>query len=278
MQLVPHFEKPNKTKVLFATPTYDYQFSCDYLSSMMATSIYLAQHDVEVSGRFVGGICFIDLARNDLVKFFMEETDCTDLFFIDADVGWDWRVVPRFLNAPQEIVAGLVPKRRDEKQWHDNAITGNQQDGLLECLEAPTAFMRIKRSVFEKLDRAYPEYADYNTLEHGKAYFQTGWTHSDYGQAMLKTLKQIAELSSIEDIQNIAKSTYDELSNEVRRRLFEFRGEDIFFCRQWVNLGHKIYLDADINFSHRGSNAWKGNYMSAGVEMGKLTLIESSAA
>jgi hypothetical protein len=226
-------------KVLFATPTYDYRFSVEFMSSMMATSIYLTQHGVQVSGRFVGGICFIDLARNDLVKFFLEKTDCTEIFFIDEDVGWDWRSIPRIINSPQEIVAGLVPKRRDENQWHDNALTGHIDEGLLECLEAPTAFMRIKRSVFAKLDAAYPEYKKFNTLEHGNAYFQTGWTVEGNGQ------------------------------------IHDFRGEDVFFCRQWVKTGGKIYIDPDVNFTHRGPNAWKGNYMRAGVEMGRLQITQT---
>lgn len=225
-------------KVLFATPTYDFQFSCDHVASMMATTIYLTQHHVEVSARYVGGMCFIDLARNDLVKFFLNETDADDIFFVDADIGWDWRVVPRILNSPKPIVGGLAPKRRDDKakQWHDGTLTGKIEDGLLECLELPTAFMRIKREVFAVLDEAYPEYKHYNTLEHGVAYFQTGWAAGGK----------------------------------------EFTGEDIFFCRQWCKLGGSLWLDPDIEFSHRGSTTWKGNYITHGVESGKLTVTASS--
>lgn len=227
-------------KVLFATPTYDYQFCCDYVASMMATTIYLTQHKVEVSARYVGGMCFIDLARNDLVKFFLNETDADSLFFVDADVGWDWKVIPRILNSPKLIVGGLVPKRRDDKsmQWHDGTLTGKIDEGLLECLELPTAFMRIKREVFAMMDEAYPELKDFNTLEHGKAYFQTGWAAGGK----------------------------------------EFTGEDIFFCRKWVALGQSLWLDPDIAFAHRGSNAWKGNYITHGVEAGKLKVSETSLA
>jgi hypothetical protein len=224
-------------KVFFASPTYDYNFSCDFVASLMSTTIYLTQHGVETQAAFVGGMCFIDLARDDLVNRFLA-TDCSDLFFIDADVGWDYKCMPRILNSDKEIIAGLVPKKRDDNLWHDNAMTGKIDGGLLECLEAPTAFMRIKRSVFEQMDAFYPDLKEYKTLEHGTGYFQTGWAHGGK----------------------------------------EFMGEDIFFCRQWVKMGGKIWIDPDIDFSHRGSKSWKGNCMEAGVKSGKYTVNPTSAA
>lgn len=161
-------------KVLFATPTYDFHFSVEYQTSMLQAAISLERQGVETRARYVGGLCFIDLARNELVDYF-KTTDCTDLFFVDADVGFDYRVVKRFLDYPQEIVGGLVPKRWDGHPYHDNAMTGKVENGLIETLECPTAFLRIKRSVFDTLDEAYPEYAEYHTLNKGKPYFQTGY-------------------------------------------------------------------------------------------------------
>ena len=167
-------------RVLFATPTFDFSFCAEYQTSMMSTALYLAQHKIHVQARFVAGMCFIDLARNQLVHHFLHETDCTDLFFIDSDVGWDYRATKKFLEYPQEVVAGLVPKRWDKEPYHDRALTGKIENGLIETLEAPTAFMRIKRSAFDKLDKAYPEYADYHTMDSGKPYFQTGYMNKHF--------------------------------------------------------------------------------------------------
>lgn len=222
-----------KQKVFFATPTYDYQFSADYVSAMMQTAMHLTHLGIDVQAKFVGGLCFVDLARNDLVKFFLE-TDCTDLFFVDADVGFDYRVVPRFLEYSEEIVGGMVPKKWDRWPYHDNAFTGNMQGPLMESLELPTAFMRIKRHVFEVLDEAYPYYKEYNTMERGRPYFQSGYVKSpEHGKV-------------------------------------EFMGEDIFFCRQWCRLGEKVWIDPNVDFSHRGSFAWRGNHMEACFKEGKL--------
>ena len=237
-------------RVMVATPTYDYQMCVDYTSSLMATAIHLTHIGIDARAKFVAGLCFIDLARNDLVKHFLA-TDCTDIFFIDADVGWDWKAVERFLHYKQSIVAGLVPKKwakdaQDQPPFHDNAMTGDMEDGLLGSLEAPTAFMRIKRHVFEILDEAYPHYKTFGTMERGIPYFQTGYVK-------------------------------DPESEKI-----SFMGEDIFFCRQWCRLGEKIWLDPNVNFSHRGSNAWRGNHLDHCLETGKLTKLDdpqiSSAA
>lgn len=227
-------------KVMFATPTYDYGFCVEYTGSLMATAIHLTHLDIECCAKFVPGLCFLDLARDELVQNFLQ-TDCTDLFFIDADVGWDFKVIPRMLAHKEFIVAGLVPKKWDKKNtdkppFHDNAMTGKMVDGVMESLEAPTAFMRIKREVFEILDAAYPHYKDMDTQGRGAAYFQAGFFPNDEGKV-------------------------------------GFMGEDIFFCRQWCKLGEKLWLDCDINFTHRGSSAWSGNHMLWGLEQGKFERI-----
>src|ERR1700690_3249439 len=100
-----------KRKVFFATPTYDYNFCAEYTASMMQTAIHLTHRKIDVCAQFVGGMCFIDLARNKLTSAFLA-SDSTDLFFIDADVGWDYKSIERFLDYDEEIVAGLVPKRK----------------------------------------------------------------------------------------------------------------------------------------------------------------------
>jgi hypothetical protein len=220
---------------MFATPTYDYNMCAEYTASLMMTTIYLCHLKIDAIAQFIAGMCFIDLARNKLTQAFLN-TDATDLFFIDADVGWDYKAVKRFLDYDEEIVAGLVPKRKEPTFYHDNALTGEIKDNcLIASLEAPTAFMRIKRSVFEKLDKAYPEYADYYTLDCGRAYWQTGFT------------------------KNPDNDKYD------------FRGEDIFFCRQWIALGEKIWIDPQVDFTHRGSKEWKGNFIEYAMDKGIIS-------
>jgi hypothetical protein len=121
-------------------------------------------------------------------------------------------------------------------------MTGKQEGMLLESHEAPTAFMRIKREVFEILDAAYPHYKDYDTMERGVPYFQTGYVK-------------------------------DPESGKIG-----FMGEDIFFCRQWCKLGERIWLDPDVHFSHRGSSTWTGKHVDYCIETGKMVKVEPDNA
>jgi hypothetical protein len=200
--------------VFIATPTYDEWVCMEYASSLFETGIRLADAGYGCYHCVNPGNPFLDLARNTLVaKFLM--TDAEDLLFIDADVGWDSKVVTRILSYPQEVVGGLVPKRdaKSEGVFHQNAITGVMSpEGLFQCKEIPTAFLRIKRSAFEKLKEPY---------------FKTGSAPGDFG-------------------------------------------EDIYFCRRWCETGEFLWIDSDINFSHRGGKAWKGNFFEHCIKTGAL--------
>jgi hypothetical protein len=165
---------------------------------------------------------FLDLSRNLLVEKFLA-SDATDLLFIDADVGWDPKVLTRVLSYEQEIVGGLVPKRdpKNESLYHQNAITGVMSpQGLFEAVELPTAFMRIRRSAFDRL-RAMGG----GTQE--RPWFKIGSRKEDFG-------------------------------------------EDIYFCRRWVETGERLWIDSDITFTHRGGRVWRGNFFEHAVKTGAL--------
>lgn len=138
-----------------------------------------AKAGYDVYHAVAAGNPFLDLARNNLVDKFLE-SDADDLLFVDADVGWDASAVTRILSYEEEVVGGLVPKRDAVKQdvYHDNAFTGlASKQGLLQCKEIPTAFLRIKRSAFEKIQ---------------KPYFKIGSNEKDFGEDIYFCRKWIA--------------------------------------------------------------------------------------
>lgn len=144
--------------VFIATPSYTGDVCGEYSSSLCETAIRLTQARIGVYHAILPGNPFLDMARNELVAKFLS-TDATDLLWIDADVGWDAKVITRVLSYPQEVVGGMVPKRdaKSDSVYHQNAITGVMSpEGLFQTFELPTAFMRVKRSAFEKWDRLNP--------------------------------------------------------------------------------------------------------------------------
>ena len=201
-------------EVLFGTPTYDKQVSVDFNQSCVQTAILLTAQRIGMSQHLIAGNIFVDVARNEIVEHFLTQTSAESLIFVDADVGWDANVITRVLAHKQLVVAGLVPKRdaESDSNFHMNALTGVIEDGLFQTLEVPTAFMRIKRSAFDKLK---------------KPFFKTGSNLKDWG-------------------------------------------EDTYFCRRWCETGEFLWIDSDIQFSHRGSKVWKGNFYEHCLKSGLL--------
>lgn len=143
-------------RVFIATPSYAKDLSVDYVRSVVECAILLTANGVPMEHHVLCGSPFLGKARNDLVDRFLK-SDCDNLLFLDSDVGFDVRNLIRVLNHKQEIVGGLVPKRdsKVETAFHQNALTGVIEKGLFQSLELPTAFMRIKRTAFEKIAKPY---------------------------------------------------------------------------------------------------------------------------
>jgi hypothetical protein len=225
---LPLFFERETMEVLIGTPSYSGQFCVEYVRSIAETMPMFATAGVPAGMVIMSGHPFVDNARNKIVDHFLKST-ATDLLFIDDDVGWDYKAVGRILSHDVDVCAGLVPKRSEKPgDYHQNALTGVVKDGLFQSMEAPTAFMRIRRSAFERLDSAFPELKSLDTTHDYTPYFLTGIYNGQY------------------------------------------IGEDIFFCRKWVELGEFLWIDPDITFTHRGPRVWQGNFYDHGRETGLI--------
>lgn len=216
--------------VTFAVPSLTHSVSIEFMRSAMRTNWLLATEGWNVNYQDHCGCQFVANARNELAYEFLQmHPDCDDFFFLDDDIGWDAEAVLRILNRPEDIIAGIYPKRQDELEW-PVMIAGHHgklhyQDHLLRALRVPTGFMRIKRRVLEEMVK----YAKtYKWLDiHGKT-------------------KEIPALFSV----GLMDDGW-------------FWTEDYIFCQNASTLGFEVWVDPDINFSHRGPKAWKGNFTSA---------------
>ena len=96
----------------------------------------------------ISGQCYLDVARNLLVRMF-RDTAGTDMLFVDDDVAFEEDAIARICAATRPIVAGIYPKKTTPIQWPIDGAGPVGPDGLAECEMAPTGFMRINRAVFE---------------------------------------------------------------------------------------------------------------------------------
>lgn len=214
-------------KVFLAIPCYDGKISYRFLESYTATLIACGRAGIQVEYKFWPGCCYIDLARNKLVQEFLK-TDCTDFLFIDSDMAWIGSDVVKILQAEPEMVAGLYPFKVKEESYPTQVITNDDmtphvENGLIELTGAPTGFLRIRRSVFEKFISAFPERATLYANEDG----------------------------SIEKCHTIFKC--EQIGNK-------WWGEDYNFSREWRDMGGRIWALPDMDFLHIGNHEFSGNY------------------
>ena len=207
----------------------------DFAQSFADTCVHLTLSGIGYASHFVIGSSNLPNARNILVARFLAST-CTDLFFIDDDMGWKPESVIRLLASEQKVIAGVGRKKGDKLPsshpdvWCFNALTDDilsvpQQDamGAIEVAAVGTGFMKVERSVFEMLIAAHPEW------------------------------KREGQQGMPDDV----KANYYQFFRFDPDDSTEM-GEDYVFCKRVRDNGGSIWIDPMIGLAHVGTKAWSG--------------------
>lgn len=203
-------------RVFLAVPSYG------SLSGLTAFSLFRSHVDLQAAGfdvelAMLMGDCHVDDARNRLVRDFLA-SDCQDLVFIDADVGFQTADLICLLNHDRDVVGGAYPKKADIEQypvWMTDGPMWSDADGLLEVVGIGTGFLRIRRKVLEAMAAVAAEYTD-------------------------PSGDQVREVFRREIIDGVRNSG------------------DIAFCRRWRAMGGKVFVDPSFYLEHRGEKTWAG--------------------
>ena len=212
-------------RLAVATPFYSLTGFSPYISSLAHSLQLLDKSGIEWEYWDYSGDSYIDRARNMLVyKFYT--SDCTDLLFIDSDLSWDAMGLVHLLRAPHELVGGAYPVKNKWDSFTESIIyDGNHapvqdvKSGLIESNWLSAGFMRLKRSVIDKMYAA-----DKNN-----------WFYSVAG----------------EHIPNLFECS---VSPDHYRT-----SEDVTFCRKWTALGGQCWIEPRITFKHCGVDQHEGN-------------------
>lgn len=205
-----------------AIPAYEGPSSI-LMHSLWAAQIALNAANIRATLEIAEGNCHVDDARNSLVRDFLE-SDCTDLVFIDADLGFDSVDLVKLLSHDRDVVAGVYPKKQVEDEFTVRPIPGElwtDEDGLIEVLGVSTGFLRIKRHVLEQLEADAPKF----------------WGSKE-------------DPRERRPIPIIFERTYAANSR--------FSG-DYTFCEKWRKLGGSIWADPFMAFEHQGLHSWCGS-------------------
>lgn len=147
----------SRPHVYIATPAYDGKVDSDYALSMAEAAQAATIHGINITAAVMGNGAFIDLARNRFVRIFLEETDCTHLFFIDADLKFEPRAFVGLVMSGHPVCAGAYRRRQEPEDYPVVLREHPEMGGLWVDNEwvmadrVPTGFLCIERSVLQEM-------------------------------------------------------------------------------------------------------------------------------
>jgi hypothetical protein len=192
-------------KLFIATPMYGGNCTVSYLFSLIQLVNLAKEYSITLRIESIWNDALVTRARNDLVDKFLK-SDYEYFMFIDSDISFNAYDILYMLQLMveeknKEILVATYPKKTINWEQINSAVKNNcildefdyeKYSGTyvlnfdknkklfkfdllkpLEILDAGTGFMMIKRNVFKKFKKAYPEqtYADHDTREKRVAYF-----------------------------------------------------------------------------------------------------------
>ena len=247
-------------KIFIGTPCYGGMITANYFKSCIQLVSLAASKKIELQFGTIGNESLITRARNTLVQLFMDG-DYTHLLFIDADLAFNPEAVLRMLEFDKDVVTGIYPRKtidwtkvktklRDNPDMSEDELLASSlqynlnvydpkkilfQKGFIEVMDGPTGFMLIKRDVFVRMAKVYPELKfvpdQHINQPHEKDFEYSKTSHWNY-------------------------TFFDTMIEPQTKR---YLSEDYAFCRLWQNIGGKIYADITSGMTHYGNYAFRGN-------------------
>ena len=250
--------KEKGIKIYLGMPMYGGMLSENTLHGVLGLQNWTSQSGVGMKLQTMGNESLITRARNTIVSMFLDDKDFvgTHLLFIDADIGFGTMNIERLIRADKDIVCGIYPRKCIHWDQVKNALIKNPdiseehlqykalgynlnfedpqsiklQNGFCEVMEAATGMMLIKRDVFRKMRKAYPD-RKYETdqIVNGKQW------RSD----------------NCYDFFGVGKLPWDKSER--------YLSEDYYFSRLWSNIGGKIWADVASPLTHMGNMHFQGH-------------------
>lgn len=237
----------DKLTVAFAMPTFSAAQCLEGRDSMIMTDRLLTRSGVNVIYLSLPHDPYLAKARSKLATIFLEDYPHADiLFFIDDDISWPAQKALDLILRPEPVVAGVYPKKTEGLQFPCSLLgdvnTGKilEHDGMWAASMVPTGFLAIKRPVIEMIAKNSGKF----------------WDSDNRDVSKRRLYAEIFKMGVWPGEQ-------------------EWYGEDPWFCREWRDMGGEIWVDPDIEFTHRGSRKWCARLLG---NLGEQIMPEKEAA
>jgi len=234
--------------VIVGTPCFGGVVTQDYAMSLIQLTASAKDFDVAIV--MLGNDALIPRARSAIAAKFLDHEAATHLLFVDADICFSPEAVIRMLHFDHDFVAGLYPAKILD--WQQMATRFGQssetpeeaglayvgdicagealkiENGFAAGNYAGTGFQLIKRNVFERMIKAYPE-------------------------------TKFKALHAFPRPRLPSENLYALFDCLIDPDTGVYLSEDYAFCRRWGALGGEIWLDLESRLTHTGSYNFRGN-------------------
>jgi len=215
--------------IFIALPAYDFKVSLKLAISLARFAQSAPQHGIDIQIGSICGCSVVSRARNLLAQDLLD-SPCDYLLFIDSDINFEPEDILKLMawgSDPKRGIVAAVPRTRSETKTYianleydgNGDLTMNGM-GLVRAERVATAFMLVRREVFEKMVEAHPEWKYYDKRS----------------ERMIPCL-------------------FDFLLTEEG-----YIGEDYLFCDRTRELGFEVWVDPSITLGHMGVQEYVGNF------------------
>jgi len=236
--------------IVVGTPCFGGLVTQDYTMSLLRLQAAADKAGFDMATIMLGNDALITRGRSAIVAKFLDNPATTHLLFVDADITFQPEHVTRMLAFDKDFVAGFYPakiidwqqlaerfgktaERLDEAGlvYVGSLCEGDElktDSGFATGFYAGTGFQLIKRGVFERMIKAYPD-TKYKALHA----FPRPTQPSDNLYALFDCM--------------------------IDPDAGVYLSEDYAFCRRWRAIGGEIWLDLNSKLTHTGSHSFHGN-------------------
>jgi hypothetical protein len=251
----PEQKNTELPRIFLATPVHS-ECSIHYTQSLLKFQQECLMKNILVSFSLLKS-SLVTQGRNLCVNGMLEEGDkYTHLLFIDSDIEFKTETIMKLIAADKDVIAAPYPLKAIDWQKVHNRINekGNLEPDLLskqgytwpiklenkeqitveggiaEVSHAPTGCMLIKRSVFDKMIKAFPD----------------------------KKISQPTILNGQQVEKEYLYNFFDTYHEPETKRYY---GEDFGFCKRWTEIGGKCHILVDEYITHVGEYRYTGRLM-----------------
>ena len=246
-----------KYRIFVATPVHS-ECSIHYTQALLKFQKQCMMNSIMVSFSLLKS-SLVTQGRNLCVANFLKDpTNYTHLLFIDSDIDFTFNVIMKMLKFDREVIATPYPMKHIhwDQIWNkiqngniknieelkraghtypiklDNHTGKNIPvvDGVMEVSHAPTGCMLIKRQVFDKMIKAYPN----------------------------DKIEQATVINGMAVINEYNYNFFDTIHDPETKKYY---GEDFGFCKKWTAIGGKCYCYVSDDITHVGEYAYNGKLM-----------------